>query len=81
MNTLLRNRLPVTIPTEEEFRQLWADFKTYMKNVDADYTNPQNQNDRLTGAGLFVDFLCGIKPKPRDRNTSYLQYPEKPWPL
>ena len=70
----------VTIKTEDGLRQLWAEFKDYEKSGKTGYA-PTNMKIRLTGAALFVDFLCGIKPKKRKPNTSYLRYPDTPWPL
>ena len=80
MKNLLRQRIPLTIKTEEDLRQLWAEFKEYQKSGKTGYASG-NMNIRLTGAALFVDFLCGIKPKKRKPNTSYLRYPDTPWPL
>lgn len=75
-----RNRLPLMIMNEHELRRLWTEFKTYMQTVEAGYTNTQNIANRLTGAALFVDFLCGIKPTRRHSGNSYGDYPDKPWP-
>lgn len=77
MKNSFRDRIPLTIETHEEMRKLWAEFKEYMKKTE--YVS-QNQNTRLTGAALFVDFLCGIRPQKRKSGTSYLVYPDKPWP-
>lgn len=80
MKSLLRKRLPLTIKSEEELRKLWAEFRDYERSGETGYA-PSNENTRLTGAALFVDFLCGIKPKKRKSTTSYLRYPEASWPL
>ncbi len=77
MKNSLRDRIPLTIKNHEEMRKLWAEFKEYMRKTE--YVSP-NQNTRLTGAALFVDFLCGIKPQKRNRGNSYLDYPDKAWP-
>lgn len=77
MKNSLHDRIPLAIKTHEEMRKLWAEFKDCMRNTG--YVS-QNQNTRLTGAALFVDFLCGIKPEKRNSGTSYLVYPDKPWP-
>ena len=80
MPNALRRRIPLSIKTEEELRQLWAEFMEYERSGATGYA-PSNENTRLTGAALFVDFLSGIKPKKRTGKTSYLSYPDKPWPL
>ncbi len=77
MKKALHDRIPLTIETREEMRKLWAEFKDYMRNTE--YT-PKNQDTRLTGAALFVDFLCGIKRQKRNSGNTYLVYPDKPWP-
>ena len=80
MTNSLRCRIPLAIKTEEELRQLWAKFKDYERSGETSYAK-SNEDTRLTGAALFVDFLCGIKPKKRSTRTSYLRYPDTPWPL
>jgi hypothetical protein len=77
MKNSLRDRIPLTIKTHEEMRKLWVEFKDYMRKTEYAL---KNQDTRLTGAALFVDFLCGIKPEMRNRGTSYLNYPDKSWP-
>lgn len=69
-----RNRLPLTIETPEDARQLFVDFKTYMQR--AGYAG-QNRDRALNGAGQFVDFLSGVTPTKR---KSYSGYSDKPWP-
>jgi hypothetical protein len=39
------------------------------------YTNPQNVNECLNGAGAFIDFLRGVQPQ---AGTSYATAPK--WP-
>lgn len=78
--TMLRKRIPCHIQNEEELRDLWADFKGYMLEGKSGHVS-DNQKIRLTGAGLFVDFLCGIAPKKKTSQTSYLKYPDEPWPI
>lgn len=80
MKNSLRDRFPLTIETHEEMRQLWAEFKKYVKSGEIGYAEG-NENTRLTGAALFVDFLCGIPRKKRNASTSYLHYPDTPWPM
>jgi len=80
MKNFLRNEIPLVIETEDELRQLWAKFKDYELREEIGYV-PDNAKRNLTGAGLFVDFLCGIKPKKRTGKTSYLRYPDDLWPL
>lgn len=79
MKNSVRDRFPLTIGTHEEMRKLWAEFKNYVQSREIRYAD-KNQNTRLTGAALFVDYLCGIKPEKRTSGTSYLGYPEKSWP-
>ena len=83
MKNSLPDRFPLTIETHEEMQQLWAEFKKYVKNEKNEEIRyaEGNQNIRLTGAALFVDFLCGIPPKKRNASTSYLRYPDTPWPM
>jgi hypothetical protein len=71
-----RNRVPFNIDNEEQLRDLWAQFRDFL---EGEYADP-NWKTRSTGAALFVDFLCGVKPRKRTSRTSYLGYPEKPWP-
>ena len=77
MKNSVRDRFPLNIKTHEEMRKLWVAFKDDVRKTA--YAR-QNQDTRLTGAALFVDFLCGITPKKRNRGTSYLGYPNTPWP-
>lgn len=79
-NVELNNRIPLQIQNEEELRKLWAAFKEHMLQGKSGHVN-ENQKTRLTGAGLFVDFLCGIPLKKKTSRISYLNYPDKPWPL
>lgn len=79
MKNSVRDRFPLTIETHEEMRELWAEFKDYVRSGELGYAK-KNQDTRLTGAALFVDYLCEIKPVKRTSDTSYLGYPEKPWP-
>lgn len=79
-NAVLKSRIPLHIQNEDELRDLWVDFKEYMLEGKSGHV-PANQKIRLTGAGLFVDFLCGITPKKKTSQTSYLKYPEDPWPI
>ena len=77
MKDSLCDRIPLTIKTHEEMHKLWAEFKENMRKTEY---SKENQDTRLTGAALFVDFLCGIKPQMRNRGTSYLDYPDESWP-
>lgn len=79
MKNSLRDRFPLTLETHEEVRELWAEFKKYVRSGEIGYA-PSSQNPPLTGAGLFVDYLCGIKPEKKTSGTSYRGYPDKPWP-
>ena len=53
-------------PIEEKLIEVWQEFKIHPQNMG--YTNPQNINECLNGAGAFVDFLCGRLPR---AGTSY----------
>lgn len=74
-----QSRIPLTIETCEEIRGLLVEFKDYMMKEETGYTNKQNVGRCVNGAGSFVDFLCGIKPK---KNRSYFSYDlqKTPWP-
>lgn len=74
---MVKKRFP--IKTCEELRDLFVEFKNYMVTQETGYSNDQNMGFRITGAGLFVDFLCGIKPKNKP-GAFYRHYPDKPWP-
>ncbi len=47
-------------PVENKLIEAWRDFKTYAQTMG--YTNQQNINECLNGAGAFLDFLCGRQP-------------------
>ncbi len=74
-----RNRLPITIRTTEDARRLFVEFKDYMLRRESGHVDA-NINHRVTGAGFFVDFLCGIKSRKLKSNESYRHYPGKVWP-
>ena len=74
-----RNRIPLTVETCEEMRRLFVEFKEYMMKEETGYTSKENVRRCVNGAGLFVDFLCGIKPE-KKLGTSYRGYPDGPWP-
>lgn len=76
----LKRRIPIKIQNEEELRLLWLEFKQYMLEGKSGHVT-ENQKIRITGAALFVDFMCGIPPKKRTSQTSYLKYPNDPWPM
>ena len=65
-----------SIPIENQLREAWHQFRTYAKD-HMGYTNKQNLNESLNGAGAFVDFLCGKRPK---MGTSYATTEEDNWP-
>jgi len=54
-------------PVEEKLIEAWRDFKTHAQQRMG-YTNQQNINECVNGAGAFVDFLCGRQPR---AGTSY----------
>ena len=56
---------PMT-PIEDKLIEAWHEFKIHAQNMG--YTNQQNINDCLNGAGAFLDFLCGRQPR---AGTSY----------
>ena len=89
MKNSVRDRFPLTIETHEELRELLVKFRDDMKKdmLKIEEDTPENR-DRyalgnlkrcVNGAGLFVDYLCEIKPK---KNNSYFSYdpPNTPWP-
>lgn len=47
---------------EQKLRESWIEFQKYAQQ-EMGYKNRQNLNECLNGAGAFVDFLCGRKPK------------------
>lgn len=49
------------IPIEESLREAWYKFRDYVN--DEMQHAPENAQKKLNGAGAFVDFLCGRKPK------------------
>lgn len=63
-------------PIEEKLIAAWDDFRKYAKR-DMGYGNTQNLNECLNGAGAFVDFLRGRKPK---KGTSYATCDNGEWP-
>jgi hypothetical protein len=75
----MKSKIPLSIKTEDDLRKLWAEFRDHVQRTSGPYVNA-NWKTRLTGAGLFVDFLCGIKSQKRTSSTSYFKYPENPWP-
>ncbi len=75
MKNSLCRRLPLTIETDEQIRQLWVEFKEHLISKK-DYRK-ENKDRFLNGAGKFVDFLCGIESQ---KGTSYLQSTKDDWP-
>ena len=61
-------------PVDDLLIEGWSRFKDYAQR-EMGYTNQQNLNECLNGAGAFVDFLRGSKPK---SGTSYAT--AKQWP-
>ncbi len=49
-------------PIERNLIESWQEFKGYAQN-QMGYTNQQNINECLNGAGAFIDFLVGRKPQ------------------
>lgn len=52
---------------DQKLVEMWHEFKTYAKH-NMGYTNDQNLNECLNGAGAFIDFIRGKKPR---MGTSY----------
>jgi len=78
---------PTPFPTQAHLKTthnhpltLEKSLKEYMLAGKSGHVT-DNQRIRLTGAGLFVDYLCGIAPKKKTSHTSYLKYPDEPWPF
>lgn len=65
-----------SIPIEKQLRQVWYEFRAYAKE-NMGYTDKQNLNECLNGAGAFVDFLCGKQPR---MNTRYATNEKGNWP-
>lgn len=61
---------------ELKLREVWSEFQKYAEK-EMGYTNRQNLNESLNGAGAFVDFLNGRKPK---SGTSYATHLPGKWP-
>jgi hypothetical protein len=54
-------------PFERMLIEAWDEFKDYAEQ-QMGYTNRQNLNECLNGAGAFIDFLRGLEPR---LGTSY----------
>jgi len=65
-----------SIPLERQLHEQWCEFRVYAKE-HMGYTNTQNLNECLNGAGAFVDFLFGRQPR---MGTSYATVEEGDWP-
>jgi len=61
---------------ELKLREAWVEFQKYAEQ-EMGYTNRQNLNECLNGAGAFVDFLSGRKPK---SGLSYATHSPGKWP-
>ncbi len=61
-------------PLEKILKQAWQEFRDYARK-EMGYTNKQNLNECLNGAGAFVDYLLGRKPV---MGTSYAT--NQDWP-
>ncbi len=61
-------------PIETKLIEAWREFKKYAEH-QMGYTNQQNINECVNGAGAFVDFLLGRSPR---AGTSYATAPV--WP-
>jgi len=48
-------------PLEAKLIECWREFKSHAENKMG-YTNKQNINECLNGAGAFLDFLVGRRP-------------------
>lgn len=48
-------------PIEDKLIEAWRDFKAHAQTMG--YSNQQNLNECLNGAGAFVDFLRGRQPR------------------
>jgi len=63
-------------PLESKLRASWSEFAEYAER-HMGYTNQQNLNECLNGAGAFVDFLFGKHPK---MGVSYATHERGKWP-
>jgi hypothetical protein len=64
----------MTSPIEKALTASWREFKRYAE-TEMGYTNAQNRNECLNGAGAFVDFLLGRSPQKGTRYASSTEWP------
>ena len=69
----LNRRGDAMTPIEEKLIEAWHEFKVHAQTMG--YTNQQNVNECLNGAGAFVDFLCGRRSR---AGTSYATAAQRP---
>ncbi|MGB4067708.1 MAG: hypothetical protein E8D49_07800 [Nitrospira sp.] len=62
-------------PIEAKFVEAWKEFKSYAEE-SMGYTNKQNINECVNGAGAFVDFLIGRKPVAGTSYATASQWPQ-----
>jgi hypothetical protein len=62
-------------PIDEQLREAWYKFREYV-NKEMKHA-PSNAQRKLNGAGAFVDFLSGRKPR---KNTQYAKRQNGKWP-
>jgi hypothetical protein len=62
-------------PIDEQSRETWYKFREYV-NKEMKHA-PSNAQHKLNGAGAFVDFLSGRKPR---KNTQYAKHQKGKWP-
>ena len=63
-------------PIEDKLIEAWRDFREHVQ-TRMGYTNTQNMNECLNGAGAFLDFLRG---RPPQAGTSYATSSRWPTP-
>jgi hypothetical protein len=67
-------------PIEAKLIEAWHDFKKYAES-QMGYMNPQTLNERLNGAGAFIDYLRGLQPKMGTSYATASSWPTAPsWP-
>ena len=66
----------MTTLEQQKLREAWVEFQKYAEQ-EMGYTNRQNLNECLNGAGAFVDFLSGRKPS---SGISYATHLPGKWP-
>jgi hypothetical protein len=65
---------PASGISEEMLIDAWRQFRRYVE-TEMGHTNRQNARKCINGAGAFVDFLRGRRPRPRTRYATSSEWP------